>query len=127
MEVIYSGSHPDPGVLVVPSRREPAVEMGVTSESRAHAAMADVELTGAAVTLSKLEQMDSFAETTLSPWATVFLGLQVTPLACLYIFIFSEVGYGATVFKALAESDGAKTFAAIGVLVLVFLYVRSAP
>eukprot|EP00961_Rhodomonas_salina_P070983 953115-Rhodomonas_salina.2 len=38
--------------------------------------------------------------------------------------MFSELGYGATVFKALARSAGAKTFASIGVFVLLLLYVR---
>eukprot|EP00756_Hemistasia_phaeocysticola_P000860 Hpha_TRINITY_DN10624_c0_g1::TRINITY_DN10624_c0_g1_i1::g.156586::m.156586 len=58
---------------------------------------------------------------------TVFL-LLLCLIVCVAIFVagFSEIGYGATLFKTLARNNDAKVIAGLGLLVLCLLYVFDA-
>jgi hypothetical protein len=61
-------------------------------------------------------------------YADFVLCFAYLPILGLYLFLFSEVGFGATVFKTLTQAHEFSIFpAAIGVYVYVYVCVQSVP
>eukprot|EP00961_Rhodomonas_salina_P070982 953115-Rhodomonas_salina.1 len=72
MQTIYSGSHPEPGVVVFPSQREPDVEQGATPPSRAQDVVAEVETAERKCDPSQEHPLDVTSPSYLSARAVIF-------------------------------------------------------